>query len=542
MEDEFMNKFSKNLIMDSTREKFAKETFKILLNLKNKIYENHTGYQRLLLGSKGVGKTVFLEEIQKIAKGLFEDNLITIYHEYLSTDKIIKPSCLIANVLKNETLKEDIRLCEKELKNKKKFVFIVLDEIQNLYLKNDNGKQVINQLSEIGGSREGCICCIVTGSSYHLRQLCFAKLPNNIKEKYPNYISLDLNSTKYSSRWIYPFLDIEDFERLTEFTYNKSKKENEVDEKNQLALLYLKTGGNPRLLEKIVLNGESKFDLMKNFQNKSDRIKSKILESVFHCTSVFIDKTCISTIEDLLDEPSISTFIKWTKLFKYSCFLEKFNQDNTDENLSEELLPLIYDLSDSGHLRFIDNQFNQLIGLGSPLIYLQLANKNSKSVLTMDEIFALKNPSGPYSDIAENVVLSILAQNSHIFNISGLKMTYKNLEKTILKENYTNIKTYADEIYVFHNLDTITNKLFKVCYMSATNQMVKDALEIDGLLLQSNANNLIAHRIQIQLGPVTPSNRTILVETKNQKTTIATTTTAKLNFFLSRLLQQQRQN
>lgn len=98
MEDEFMNKFSKNLIMDSTREKFAKETFKILLNLKNKIYENHTGYQRLLLGSKGVGKTVFLEEIQKIAKGLFEDNLITIYHEYLSTDKIIKPSCLIANV------------------------------------------------------------------------------------------------------------------------------------------------------------------------------------------------------------------------------------------------------------------------------------------------------------------------------------------------------------------------------------------------------------------------------------------------------------
>jgi hypothetical protein len=186
--------------------------------------------------------------------------LITIYHEYLSTDKIIKPSCLIKNVLKNETLKEDIRLCEKELKNKKKFVFIVLDEIQNLYLKNDNGKQVINQLSEIGGSREGCIFCIITGSSYHLRQLCFAKLPNNIKEKYPNYISLDLNSTKYSSRWIYPFLDIEDFERLTEITYTESKKENEVDEKNQLALLYLKTGGNPRLLEKIVLNGESKFD------------------------------------------------------------------------------------------------------------------------------------------------------------------------------------------------------------------------------------------------------------------------------------------
>ena len=81
------------------------------------------------------------------------------------------------------------------------------------------------------------------------------------------------------------------------------------------------------------------------------------------------------------------------------------------------MLPLIYDLSDSGHLRFIDNQFNQLIDLGSPLIYLQLANKISKSVFTMNEIFALKNPSGLYSNIAENVVLRILAQNSNIFNI-----------------------------------------------------------------------------------------------------------------------------
>jgi Cdc6-like AAA superfamily ATPase len=169
MEDEFLKAISKNLILDSTREKFARETFKTLLNLKNEIYKNQTGYQRLLLGRKGVGKTVVLEEIQKTAKDLLGDDLITIYHEYLSTDKITKPSYLIADVLKNDTLKEDIKLCEKELKYKKKFVFIVLDEIQNLYLKNDNGKQVINQISEIGGSREGCIHSIITGSSYHLR-------------------------------------------------------------------------------------------------------------------------------------------------------------------------------------------------------------------------------------------------------------------------------------------------------------------------------------------------------------------------------------
>jgi hypothetical protein len=277
------------------------------------------------------------------------------------------------------------------------------------------------------------------------------------------------------------------------------------------------------LLKKIVLNGESNVDSysvsMKHFQNESARMKLKILETVFQCTSVFIDKTCISTIEDLLDEPSISTFKTWTKTFNYSCFLETFNQDNTDENISEELLPLIYDLSDSGHLRFIDNQFNQLIGLGSPLIYLQLANKNSKSVFTMDEIFALKNPSGLYSNIAENVVLRILAQNSNIFNISGFIMTDKNVEKIILKENYTNIKTYADEIYACHNLDTITNKLFKECFMSSTNQMVKDALGINGLLLQSDANSLIAHRIQIKLGQhvIQDKDGTAIIENWNKQ-------------------------
>ena len=183
------------------------------------------------------------------------------------------------------------------------------------------------------------------------------------------------------------------------------------------------------------------------------------------------------------------------------------------------MLPLIYDLSDSGHLRFIDNQFNQLIGLGSPLIYLQLANKNSKSVFTMDEIFALKNPSGLYSNIAENVVLRILAQNSNIFNISGFIMTDKNVEKIILKENYTNIKTYADEIYACHNLDTITNKLFKECFMSSTNQMVKDALGINGLLLQSDANSLIAHRIQIKLGQhvIQDKDGTAIIENWNKQ-------------------------
>ncbi len=259
---------------------------------------------------------------------------------------MIKPSFLIAEALQNLSLKEDIKLCEKELKSRKKFGFIILDEIQNLYLQNDDGKTVINQLSEIGGSREGCIHSIITGSSSHLRQLCFAKLSSNIIEKYPNNISLDLNSTKYSSRWIYPFLEIEDFERLTVFTFQKSEIEYTVSEASKIALLYIKTGGNPRLLKELVQSGRSFVDSysvsLKHFQNKASIMKSKKLESVFLCTSAFVDKTSVSTIEDV--PASVSTFKSWTKLFSYSFFLEKFIE-NIGKNMSEDLLPLIYDLA-----------------------------------------------------------------------------------------------------------------------------------------------------------------------------------------------------
>ena len=59
MENQFLKDISESLVLDSTREDFAKETFKTLCNLKNGINKNHTGHQRLLLGRKGVGKTVF---------------------------------------------------------------------------------------------------------------------------------------------------------------------------------------------------------------------------------------------------------------------------------------------------------------------------------------------------------------------------------------------------------------------------------------------------------------------------------------------------
>ena len=475
-ENLFVSKISENLHLDSTRENFARETFRTLNKLTKGLLKQHTGYQRLLLGRKGVGKTTLAEGMQKVAKVIFGGDLITIYYEYSMNNNQL-PSSLISEKL-NLDSNVKIKSCEKILQEKENFIFLVLDEIQNLYLKNENGISVIDEIFEIGCSRTSNIFCIITGSSYHLRQLCFAKLSNNLKEDYPNYLGQDLNSTKFSSRWIYPFLETNDFENILKLIYQSLQEDyNQVNQETQ-AKLYLKSGGNPRILKELVkgekfnFNSDSYAVSMKHFSNDSD-IKLKILEVVFQCTSVYVERALTCYLPN-----SILAFKPWTRLFCYKIFLDKIKQSEFDQC---ELLRSVYDLADSGHLRFIDDQVTgESISLASPLIYLQLAN-NGKNTITLDEAFALKNPYGDYADIAENLTLRILAQNAHVFQIPGLEIIDKDVEKIVFKESYTNLD---DEMNACYDLDCITNIVFKETYVSLKNQCHKDALGIDGIIIE----------------------------------------------------------
>ncbi len=170
---------------------------------------------------------------------------------------------------------------EVKLKENEKFIFLVLDGIQTLYGANENGRQIIDEIALIEDSFEGCVFCVITGSSSKLRQLCFAKLPSNYKVDNQNYVGLDLNSTKFSAKWIYPFLEITDFEEIVKFFY-----------------------------------------------------------------VAWVDKAHISTTEELL--VSISAFKSCTKIFNYRDISEQLNVN------SKDLLPNIYNLSDSGLIRYID--------------------------------------------------------------------------------------------------------------------------------------------------------------------------------------------
>ena len=493
LENEFINKIAQNLYLDSKRDSFARETYRSLKYMTGGFYKNHTGYQRLLLGRKGVGKTVFLLEIQKVAKEIFSDNLITIYESYLDNTDSILPSTLICNAI-GIKVKNDIEYIEKELIKTSKTIFIVLDEIQNLFIKNSNGKSIIGELSEIGGALEGRIYCIITGYSYNLRQLCFANLAINEKANYPNYTSLDLNSTKFSCRWLYPFLETTDFEKVVENIYAKLKKKyNNQNQEILNATMYLKTGGNPRLMTELIAQGicNSYSVSIKQVdeRNSNESKYNEILEAVYKCTNAMVDRVMVPSIEET--PYTISALSTWTKLIEYYIIYDE---------LKDNFLNEIYNLVDSGHIRYINGNkesYQTYIGFGSPLIYLQLASRG-KFDITLDEAAALKFPQDkPNEEIAKNITLRYLAQKAKCFlktSDQNFKIKDTNVEKIVLIKEYKNIQ--KDDNHANFDQVYLINRFFKESY-----QENQDLFGIDGLLLEKdNENDFIAHRIKIKLG------------------------------------------
>ena len=59
LEEEFIETLKKTLRLNSSREDFARESSRTLYDLVHDYFKDAAGYQRLLLGRKGVGKTFF---------------------------------------------------------------------------------------------------------------------------------------------------------------------------------------------------------------------------------------------------------------------------------------------------------------------------------------------------------------------------------------------------------------------------------------------------------------------------------------------------
>lgn len=129
---------------------------------------------------------------------------------------------------------------------------------------------------------------------------------------------------------------------------------------------------------------------------------------------------------------------------------------------------------------------------------MQLAIKG-KNTISLDEASALKFPVGiPNQDVAENVVLRVLAKNGAKFlkfSNKDFKIINKNVENITLKRDYQHKD--LNEIHASFDINQIINRLFKECY-----EINRDVFGMDGLIFEldpSEKGNLIAHRIQINL-------------------------------------------
>ena len=296
-------------VLDHSRRVFVKEQLSTVKNLINGELGRQNRFRRLLLGCKGVGKTTLLTSLLKVTKALYP-GLLTLYVSYAAT-KIrlaelvcceLRKCCSLPNIsdylthFKEETqsiiLSKDLDIYDLLLNDQEYFcklgitsgearrlvvqanqppiferlstflehedkrLFLVVDEFQDVYSKRfkEVGCPTICDVHAIGENASGRIHCIISGSSTHLRQLAFAKLPEQLSSKYPNYDDVDLNSTKYQACWIYPFLDVDSFKSLYKHL-KKFENSYELTEEETATLydLFNKTGGLPGYLFESVM-------------------------------------------------------------------------------------------------------------------------------------------------------------------------------------------------------------------------------------------------------------------------------------------------
>jgi hypothetical protein len=259
---QFVDKLSTKLWLDSSRSAIVFDTACTLYRLVvSKNLRGATAYRRLILGRKGVGKSMLLENLCIVSDQILRSRgLITVY---ASLDDKENRDVLITDIIAREFKSRKLALpaacsineLEQFLEEHDKALFLVLDEIHLAYTSHSavHGKDIIQQVLSIGSSRRGRIHCVLSGSSTVVRRLCFAKITSEEAERggYVNYIpGLDLNSTKFTPLWIHPFLDATDFAQATRFL---SAGDDSLDF-DQLATLYMITGGNDREMEKAVTN------------------------------------------------------------------------------------------------------------------------------------------------------------------------------------------------------------------------------------------------------------------------------------------------
>lgn len=460
----FIRAHSPYFYVDASRREFLEDTERTLHDLRSGRLQGMTSFRRLLLGRKGVGKSSLFRVLGQAATEMF--GVTTVSIDYTNAPRARMPLEVIWSVLagSHDGLPNDVAELDEYLRQKGRYVFLMVDELDTVFTGAcPIGKEIIGELMEIGSSREGRIHCILSGSSSRLRQLCFAKLPMRDWPLFPNYTSSDMNSTKFSARWIFPFLDRDDFMNAA------AARGFEVRDDEHFVQAYMETGGNIRLMEDFFRNGQA--DAYSITLRHTDDDEMALLRAVHSCVSDF--------------QPLEADFpvLYWTMYVPFSTVRYHIRERGGEVDMA-----VVYNLADKGHLRY-DDRINAhrepRIGLGSTLLYLELA-KSDIVEMTTREASALLFPHGDNHVLAEKVAFRFLALKSEEW--LGPLRSHELQDLCIHGKGPGRLVSgipYED----------LVGRLWKE---------LPDAYGADAVLFEPSSdtfpNHMVAHRVQLKLG------------------------------------------
>jgi hypothetical protein len=351
----------KRICLDTCRKAIVEETYRTLEGVHN--WDFRDGFGVLLLGCKGVGKTELMIALQSSAMEIWPGRTKTLYISYTNTGRAKLPSEIIADHLGSEYQdcvrwnrdSKEAKLPPLEFMNwflyqRRIVLFLVIDEFQSVYRESCQiGKQIVDEVMELGCLQKSSIHCMISGSGDSLRELVFAKLPDSKRTDYPNYAGIDLRTKSFYPRWLSPFVDPVDFKTFVNTIALKMKKN--VPE--NLAELLVSTGGVPSIIKIYLLHKNpahihEKPDL--------DQDSNAIMKSLFHC----IKEKCNLEQEGRDELLSLGELVQMVPLHSIS------------KGISQEL---IYTLADKGLIRFDDSKEVPIIGFGSQRSYLDILQK-----------------------------------------------------------------------------------------------------------------------------------------------------------------------
>lgn len=492
-------------------------------------------YRRLLLGCKSVGKTTLLQSLLKAAKEAYPE-LLTLYVSYAETDvrlaelicqylrkSLINPSYAIAQFLDDAGVNEPTRSIIQQqeldvyqlltgdersfrdlgivagmanrlfcaanqpplfqrlnsfLEDAGKRLFLVVDEFHDVYTsKFPKGHHTISDVHAIGDDAKGRIHCIISGSSTFLRGLAFAKLPKELQPDFPNYKGVDLNSTKYQARWIYPFLDIDSFPRLYETMRQilngtavaEANIQMSSEDKNTILYdLFMKSCGSPGCLKECMQGRESStyhLSTKSTVFNDTDE-RAKVLLAIYDA----LPKT--------IDSPS--------NRFAIAAGTTRLISVHLTKELATQPENILYEMADAGLIRYItDNPNMKMIGFGSPLVYYTVSNQD-KPTIAIFEISALCSPRSPLlAPFAENVACRLLSKAFNDVIRTSHPITYSCIGLNLCKEGKSAAVPFVHYMMQKELMDG------------------RDVFGADAVVLVPSEefnHKSVAHRIQLKLG------------------------------------------